>query len=38
MGAIINETITAFSEYLQGLSTGEGSDLADFTRGSSFSS
>jgi uncharacterized protein YegL len=31
MGSIINETITAFNEYLQGLSTGEGSDLVDFT-------
>jgi hypothetical protein len=31
MGSIINETITAFNEYLQGLSTGEGSNLVDFT-------
>jgi uncharacterized protein YegL len=31
MGSIINETITAFNEYLQGLSAGEGSDLVDFT-------
>jgi hypothetical protein len=31
MGSIINETITAFNEYLQGLSTGGGSDLVDFT-------
>jgi hypothetical protein len=31
MGAIVNETITAFNEYLEGLSKGEGSDLVDFT-------
>jgi hypothetical protein len=31
MGSIINETITAFNEYLQGLLTGEGSGLVDFT-------
>jgi uncharacterized protein YegL len=31
MASIINETMTAFNEYVQGLSTGEGSDLIDFS-------
>jgi hypothetical protein len=31
MGAILEPTITAFNEYLQGLSNGEGSNLIDFS-------